>query len=90
MGDRFVTTHTSHGLQTQAALPAPVNPKPYLAADVPLSVGVGGAGPHLTQCVLGRGSPPYQVASIQPFGHKKTMLQTDPACVRKPRNVFGD
>jgi len=23
----------------------------------------GGAGPHLTQCRLGRGLPPYQVAS---------------------------
>jgi len=30
-----------------------------------------GSGPHLTQCRLGRGLPPYQVAfwSIQPFGH---------------------
>ena len=31
----------------------------------------GELGPHLTQCGLGRGLPPYQVASwsIQPFGH---------------------
>jgi len=30
-------------------------------------------GPHLTQCRLGRGLPPYQVVSrsIQPFGHNK-------------------
>jgi len=30
-----------------------------------------GLGPHLTQCCLGRGLPPCQVASlsIQPFGH---------------------
>jgi len=32
---------------------------------------LGRLGPHLTQCGLGRGLPPYQVASwsIQPFGH---------------------
>jgi len=32
---------------------------------------VGGLGPHVTQCGLGRGLFPYQVASwsIQPFGH---------------------
>ena len=30
-------------------------------------------GPHLTQCHLGRGLPPYQVTSwfIQPFGHNR-------------------
>jgi len=30
-------------------------------------------GPHLVQCRLGRGIPPYQVASwsIQPFGHSR-------------------
>ena len=30
-------------------------------------------GPHLTQCRLGRGIPPYQMASwyIQPFGHNR-------------------
>jgi len=29
--------------------------------------------PHLTQCGLGQGLPPYQVApsSIQPFGHNR-------------------
>jgi len=34
---------------------------------------VVGAGPHLTQCRLGRGLPPYQVASwsIQSFGHNR-------------------
>jgi len=37
---------------------------------VPLSVG-GGLGPHLTQCIMGRGLPPYEVTAwfIQPFGH---------------------
>ena len=35
-------------------------------------------GPHLTQCGLGRGLPPYQVASwsIQPFGHNTPTSQT--------------
>ena len=30
-------------------------------------------GPHVTQCLLGRGLPPYQVVSwcIQPFGHNR-------------------
>jgi len=32
-----------------------------VGADVPLSVGE--LGPHLTQCGLGRGLAPYQVAS---------------------------
>jgi len=33
----------------------------------------GGLGPHLTQCRLGQGLPPYQVASgsMQPFGHNR-------------------
>ena len=33
----------------------------------------GGAGPHLTQCRLDWGLPPYQVVSwsIQPFGHNR-------------------
>ena len=37
----------------------------------------GGAGPHLTQCCLRRGLPPYQVASwsIQPFGHNRHGLK---------------
>jgi len=36
-------------------------------------------GPHLTQCSLGRGLPPCQVASwsIQPFGHNTPTSQTD-------------
>ena len=36
-------------------------------------------GPHLTQCRLGRGLPPYQVASwsTQPFGHNIPTLQID-------------
>jgi len=40
---------------------------------------LGELGPHLTQCRLGRGLPPYQVASwsIQPFGHNTPTLQTD-------------
>jgi len=35
--------------------------------------GWGELGPHLIQCGLGRGLPPYQVASwpIQPFGHNR-------------------
>ena len=35
----------------------------------------GELGPHLTQCRLGWGLSPYQVASwsIQPFGHKRYM-----------------
>jgi len=38
-----------------------------------------GLGPHLTQCRLGRGLPPYQVSSwsIQPLGHSIPTLQTD-------------
>jgi len=34
---------------------------------------LGKLGPHLTQCGLVRGLPPYQVASgsIQPFGHNR-------------------
>ena len=34
---------------------------------------LGELGPHLTQCGLGRGLPPCQVASgsIQPFGHNR-------------------
>ena len=41
-----------------------------VGAAVPLSMG-GELGPHITQCHLGRGLPPYQAASwsIQPFGH---------------------
>ena len=40
-------------------------------AAVPLSMGE--LGPHLTQCRLGQGLPPHQVASwsIKPFGHNK-------------------
>jgi len=36
-------------------------------------------GPHLTQCCLGRGPPPYQVVSwsIQPFGHNTPTFQTN-------------
>jgi len=39
----------------------------------------GELGPHLTQFGLGRGLPPYQMASwsIQPFGHNTPTLQTD-------------
>jgi len=38
-----------------------------------VSLSVGELGPHLTQCGLGQGLPPYQVASrsIQPFGHNR-------------------
>ena len=36
-------------------------------------LGMGELGPHLKQCRLARGLPPYQVASssIQPFGHNR-------------------
>jgi len=46
---------------------------------VPLSVQQGELAPHLTQCGLGRGLPPHQVASwsIQLFGHSTPMLQTN-------------
>jgi len=35
--------------------------------------GRGELGPHVTQCRLGHGLPPYQVASwsYQPFGHNR-------------------
>jgi len=48
-----------------------------VGAAVPLSVGE--LGPHLTQCRLDRGLPPYQVesSSIQPFGHNTPILYTD-------------
>ena len=38
---------------------------------------LGELGPHLTQCHLGQGLPPYQVASwyIQPFGHNRHGLK---------------
>jgi len=38
---------------------------------------LGKLGPHLTQCRLGRGLPPYQVASwfIQQFNHNTLTLQ---------------
>ena len=44
---------------------------------MPLSVGE--LGPHLTQCRLGRGLPPHQVAfcSIEPFSHNTPALQRD-------------
>ena len=37
----------------------------------------GGLCPHLTQCRVGRGLPPYQVASssVQPFGHNRRRLK---------------
>jgi len=58
------------------------------AAAMPLSTGGKGhsrspgllaPGLHLTQCGLGRGLPPYQVAfwSIQAFGQNTPMLHTD-------------
>jgi len=53
----------------------------------------GNLGPHLTQCGLGRGLPPYQVASgsIQPFdknrhGHK---LAAVPLWVREAGSPFN-
>ena len=46
--------------------------EPKIGGAVPLFVG-GGLGAHLTQCRLGKGLPPYHVASssIQPFGHNR-------------------
>ena len=49
----------------------------------------GELGPHLTQCRLGRGLPPYQVASssIQPIGHNTPMSQTQDRTVRQTKVV---
>jgi len=46
--------------------------------------GRGELGPHLTQYRLGRGLPPYQVASwsIQPFGHNRHGPKIGRGCVR--------
>jgi len=43
-----------------------------------VSLSVGGLGPHLIQCCLGGGLPPYQVASwsILSFRHNTSTLQT--------------
>ena len=43
----------------------------YWVENVPFSGGGRELGPHLTKTRLGRGQPPYQVASqsIKPFGH---------------------
>jgi len=40
---------------------------------------VDSLGPHLTQCLMGRGLPLCQVSSwsIQPFGHITPTSQTD-------------
>jgi len=48
------------------------DPKKWGGGAVPVSV-CEEAGPHLTQCGLDRGLPPYQVASssTQPFGHNR-------------------
>jgi len=45
-----------------------------VGADVPLSI--EDLGPNLTQCGLGRGLPPYQVAPsyIQPVDHNTPTL----------------
>jgi len=57
-----------------------LNPSSHLATtDMGRKLGapptflLGELGPHLTQCGLGRGLPPYQVASlsIQPFSHNR-------------------
>ena len=44
---------------------------------------LGELGSHLTQCGLGRGLPPYQVASstIQPFGHNTLAEKCWDCCV---------
>jgi len=48
-------------------------------------------GPHLTQCGLGRGLPPYQMASwsIQLFGHNTPTLQTDRQTGQRSRSIYG-
>jgi len=49
-------------------------------SEAAVTLSVGELGPHLTQCSLGRGLPPYQVApwSIQLFGHNNQCYrQTD-------------
>jgi len=47
-----------------------------------------GVSPYLTQCGLGRGLPPYQVASwsIQPFNHNRHELKIGGA--RSPSNTM--
>ena len=64
MGDHFTTIdrHMSRGLRKQAALPASVNPEPYLWAAVPLSWGA--RSPFNTKWSGSRpGLSPYQVTS---------------------------
>jgi len=63
MGDRLATLDMGRKVRG--------GPMPLLRGSwVPL--------PHLTQCGLGWGLPPYQVASwsIQPLGHSTPTLQT--------------
>jgi len=56
--------HNKHGLKSVGGLLCPFREE---------------LGPNATQCGLGRGRPPYQVAScsIQPFGHNTPTLQGD-------------
>jgi len=62
-----------------------------VGAAVPLSV-AGGGGLHLTQCGLGRGLPPYQVASwsTQPrFGTVHQRCKTDRQTYKQRTDSIG-
>jgi len=53
---------------------------------------VGELGPHLAQCHLGQGLPPYQVVSwsIQPFGHNIPTLQDRQTDTQTDRQTDND
>jgi len=69
----IITSSQIHGLKSEGAA-------------VPFLWG-GELVPHLTQCRLHLGLPPYQVVSwfIQPFGHNTPMLQRDVTVVPQHR-----
>ena len=72
MGDRLATILT--GLKVEVCC-------------APFHGGAAGVGPHLTQCRLGTGLPPYQAVSwsIQPFGHNKHGLKSGVAHFLSPK-----
>jgi len=69
-----VWLHNRHGLKSGGRLLCP-----FLWGELGRPFPWRELVPNLTQCRLGWGLPPYQVApcSIQPFGHNTLMLQTD-------------
>ena len=72
----LISAHLHHpAILLQARCPSyrPIDMGQKLGA-APL---LGELGPHVTQCGLGWGLPPYQMASwsIQPFGHNSHWLQ---------------